>query len=127
MLPGCAPWGTSLQCPPSSATGKAHFHFLQEQNLVTSQSQPLQGKPQEPQEEQAGLLFAIIPDGISTDLEMAGWDVVILELVAPRPSMGKAGALQSSGKQGSASALAASASMDVHCVEVPHEWVYGQG
>lgn len=98
--PGCAPVGISVRCPPSSTSGKAHFHFLREQKLVTSRRQPGQGKPEEPQEGQPSLLFAIIPDGFSADLEVAGWDHVILELVAPRPSVGKGGALQSSGKQG---------------------------
>lgn len=44
---------------------------------------------EDPQEGKAGLLFAgVIPDEFSADLEMAGQDYVILELVAPRPQWG---------------------------------------
>lgn len=99
-FPSCAPMGISVRYPPSSTSGKAHFHFLWERNLVTSRRQPGQGKPKEPQEGQPTLLFAIIPDGFSANLEVAGGDHVILELVAPWPSGGRGVALQSSGKQG---------------------------
>lgn len=59
-LPRLCSRGHLSSVPPSSTSGKAHFHFLREQKLVTSRRQPGQGKPEEPQEGQPSLPFGIL-------------------------------------------------------------------